>query len=93
MLQIRMEFDLIDRRNDFGGLEHSLQIFPLEIRHPDRLCFATLLDFLQFSPFLLEIFRGIGEEWSVNQVLIDVIEPEFLEGELECGFCILYFGA
>jgi len=93
MLQVRMIFNLINRRHDLRGLQNSLEILLQEIRHPDRLRLSTGVDSFQICPFLLQVLVGSGEEGRVDQVLVDVLQLQLLERQLECFLRVLDFGA
>ena len=42
------------------------------------------MDLFQIFPLGLQVFRGLGEEGGMNEILVDVIQLQFLERELEC---------
>ena len=51
-LQVRVEFDLIDRRLDVGLELQLLQVFQLEVGDADGLCLALLLQLNELLPRL-----------------------------------------
>jgi hypothetical protein len=51
------------------------------------------VDGFQVCPFILQVFLGICKEGSVDEILIDIVQLQFLEGKLECLLGVLDFGA
>ena len=68
MLQVRMEFNLVDRGRHFTGLEDPVQLLWLVVADADGFGQALALHFFHLPPFFLVFFFLLAEEWRVNQV-------------------------
>ena len=95
MLEIGVEFDLVDRRPDLAGLKYSIKMRLQEITHTNSLGFARRKSRFHVFPLRLDEFGvdfrrvgrglGVGEEGRVDEVEVDVVGVEFGEGGVERG--------
>jgi hypothetical protein len=75
VLEVRVEFDLVDRRTDFIFFENGVEVRLEEVRDADRLCLAGGEDVSHLRPFHLEVCGvAVGGKRGVDQVQVDVVE-------------------
>jgi hypothetical protein len=51
------------------------------------------MNLFEIFPLGLQIFWRLGEEWSVDEILVHIVQLQFLEREFECFLAVLRFGA
>lgn len=83
VLEIGVVLDLVDGGLDLGRLEDGLKVHLQEVGHADGLDTARCLELLELSPALLQVLVGLGEPRAVDQVQIDVLKAELLEGDVK----------
>lgn len=86
VLQVRMELDLIDGWPNFGSLEDRLEVWLEEVADPDALRLPTCGHLFQLRPFLLELgIVTFGEERRVDQVEVDIVQPQLFQTRIDGG--------
>lgn len=83
VLQVRVELDLVDGRRDLGSPQDDLEMLLEEVGNADGLGFAGLLDGLHVGPFLLQDLIGAAVERDVDEVEVDVVQTQFLQGGIK----------
>jgi hypothetical protein len=83
MLKVRVVLNLVDSRFDLGCLENRLKMHLQEVRNTNRLGLSRFLDLFQLRPALLKVLVGLSKPGAVDQVKIDVVKAELLEGNVE----------
>lgn len=76
-----MQLDLVDRGHGLGGVEEILQVVRQKVRDADGVGLAGGLDLLQRFPGL-HVLAPSGN-WPVDQVEVDPVEPESLQGGVD----------
>jgi hypothetical protein len=82
VLQVRMKLDLVNRRGDLSRLQSSLQMFLQIIRHPNALRLSRSLHILHGLPRTLQITVGLGEERSMDEIEIHVVQPQLFQARV-----------
>lgn len=85
VLEIRVVLDLVNSGDHLGRLEDDLDVLLEEVGDADGLGLARGLDGLEVGPLLLQLLVRGGEPGPVEEVEVDVVEAQLLEGQLE-GF-------
>ena len=80
VLEVSVEFDLIDLGPHGACLEDGVEVGREEVRYADRLGFARAQDVFHLRPFLLQVLGLFGEVGRVDQVQVDVVQAKFFEG-------------
>jgi hypothetical protein len=75
--------DLVDGGLDLGRLEDGLEVHLQEVGHADGLDTTRRLELLELGPALLQVLVSLSKPGTVDQVQIDVIEAELLEGDVK----------
>lgn len=83
VLEIGVVLDLVDGGLDLGRLEDGLEVHLQEVGHADGLDTTRRLELLKLSPSLLQVLVSLSKPGTVDQVQIDVIEAELLEGDVK----------
>lgn len=83
VLEIGVILDLVDGGLDLGRLEDGLEVHLQKVGHANGLDTTRRLELLELSPTLLQVLIGLGEPGTVNQIQIDVVEAELLEGDVK----------
>ncbi|EGX93195.1 DNA double-strand break repair and VJ recombination XRCC4 [Cordyceps militaris CM01] len=92
VLQVRVELNLVDGRHHLGRLEDRLQVLRQEVGHANRPGPARGLDRLHLGPFLLQRRAGaLGEPRPVQQIEIDIVDAELLEGRVKVRLRVRLF--
>jgi hypothetical protein len=68
VLQIRMEFNLIDRWRGLRGLEDPVEMLGQVVADANGLRQTLGLQLLHLLPFGLVFFLALAEEWGVDKV-------------------------
>lgn len=68
VLQIRVEFDLVDTRRYRAALENELQVLLAVVAYADGLGQSLRFELFHLLPFRLVVFFLVTEEGSVNQI-------------------------
>jgi len=81
LLKIRMDLDLVHRRDDLRLLDQLLEMSNLEVADPDGTDKPGLLEFDQHTPgFDVETQRRTG---PVHQIEIELVQPQAFETSLQ----------
>lgn len=70
MLEVRVEFDLVDRRWRLSRLEDPVQVFGQVVGDSDGAGQACGFDLLHLSPLGLVVFFLFAEEGCMDQVAL-----------------------
>jgi hypothetical protein len=70
MLQVRVEFDLVDRRGRLGRLEDPVEVLGQVVGDSDGAGQARGFDLFHLGPFGLVVFFLVAEERGVDQVAL-----------------------
>src|SRR6478752_5122434 len=76
-----MQLDLVDRRGEEGQVDDVGEVFSMEVAHADGPGVAVLLPLHQAAP-AVDILALLARR-PVDQVQIDVVQPEPLEADLQ----------
>ena len=71
VLQVRVEFNLVDRGRDGGGLEDNVEVFRVVIAHADGFGQALGLELLHLFPTGLVFGFVFGVEGAVDEVSME----------------------
>lgn len=83
MLEVRMELDGVDCGWHLGGFEDRFQVFLEEVGHAYGLGPAGCLDGLHIGPLLLKGLGSLCWEGGMDEVEVNIIDTQSLEGRLE----------
>ena len=87
LLQVRVQFDLVDRRNRAAEIDELLQVVLLEVGDANRFRFAGSVDLLESPPGVgVQIVVRLG---PVDQIEIHVIQPQLVQALVEGGQSLL----
>lgn len=95
VLQVWMELDLIDSGPNFGSLEDRLEVWLEEVADTNTLRLPTRGHLFHLRPFLLELGVGIvtfGEERRMDQIEVDIVQPQLLQTRVDGAGDILNVG-
>lgn len=68
MLEVRVEFDLVDRGRRLGRFEDPVEVLGQVVGDTDRAGQAGGFDLFHLGPFGLVVFLFVAEEGGVDQV-------------------------
>lgn len=75
-----MEFNLIDRRADFGRLQDGIEMWLEEVADPNAFRLATSHNLFHLSPFPLELgIVSFRKEWLMDEIQVDMVQSQFFQ--------------
>ena len=73
VLQVRVEFNLIDRGRNCAGFQNVIQLFGQVVTNADRFGESLALQLFHLLPFRLMVGFVFAEEWGMDEVAVFLI--------------------
>ena len=83
MLQIRMEFDLVDGWRNRCCLQDPVKLLREVVAHANRLCEALTFEFFHLLPLGLVVFFFVAEKRRVDEIPTEIISTDIIALQLK----------